>query len=151
MSAPTPRRAARVLLLDQGGCVLLVNCLDPAGDSPGTWWNTPGGGVDPGESSQEAAARELAEETGLVVAPDDLGPVVHERVSEFWFGGMHVRSEEEYFLLRRPRFEPVPTSFSPLEVAAVLGWAWWSPGELADTTERLFPEELPDLIANLAG
>lgn len=151
MSTPVPRRAARVLLLDEDGCVLLVNCLDPAGDSPGTWWNTPGGGVDPGESAQQAGARELAEETGLVVAAEDLGPVVHERVSEFWFGGVHVRSEEEYLLLRLPRFEPVPTSFSPLEVASVIGWRWWSLDDLRGTSQTCYPAELPGLLVSLAG
>ena len=34
---------------------------------PGSrWWVTPGGGVDPGESEEEAAVRELAEETDMV-------------------------------------------------------------------------------------
>ncbi|MEU7240303.1 NUDIX hydrolase [Streptomyces sparsogenes] len=35
-------------------------------------WALPGGHRDPGESSREAAARELAEETGVSVAPGDL-------------------------------------------------------------------------------
>ncbi len=137
--------------MDKSGHVLLMCCRDPAGDSPGTWWNTPGGGVDPGEDAQQAGARELAEETGLVVAPDELGPVVHERVSQFWFGGVHVRSEEEYFLLRRPRFTPAPTAFSPLEVAAVLGWRWWSRSDLGLTTETVYPPDLAGLLARLDG
>ncbi|MGW1355579.1 NUDIX domain-containing protein [Streptomyces sp. NPDC002409] len=35
-------------------------------------WALPGGHVDPGETSRAAAARELAEEAGVYVAPEEL-------------------------------------------------------------------------------
>jgi 8-oxo-dGTP pyrophosphatase MutT (NUDIX family) len=38
-------------------------------------WDIPKGGIEPGESLAEAASRELAEETGLSVSPDDLKPL----------------------------------------------------------------------------
>jgi 8-oxo-dGTP pyrophosphatase MutT (NUDIX family) len=38
-------------------------------------WGLPGGKIDPGEEPEQAAVRELAEETGLVVDPSDLVPV----------------------------------------------------------------------------
>jgi 8-oxo-dGTP pyrophosphatase MutT (NUDIX family) len=35
-------------------------------------WCFPGGGIEPGETAREGAVRELEEETGIRVAPDDL-------------------------------------------------------------------------------
>jgi 8-oxo-dGTP diphosphatase len=63
---------AGVLAVHQGRVALVHERYD-------TWdreyWNQPGGAVEEDESPLEAAVRELAEETGLVVSLDALVPI----------------------------------------------------------------------------
>ena len=149
MTVPLERRAARVLLVDGERRILLQNCCDPSDDGQGTWWNTVGGGIDDGESPPQAAVRELYEETGLRVAEDQVGPVVHRRTTHFRFGGNAYRQREDYFLVRTDAFEATPTGHSDLELQAVLGMRWWTPEELRATGEQVYPEELPDVLERL--
>jgi 8-oxo-dGTP diphosphatase len=62
-------RYAGVLAFHEGR-VVLVREEYPAWGGP--FWNVPSGRVERGETPAEGAARELAEETGLVVAPEEL-------------------------------------------------------------------------------
>ena len=60
-----PRLAALAVVLD-GDRVLLVQRRNPPDAG---LWGFPGGHVEPGETALEAAARELAEETGVIARP----------------------------------------------------------------------------------
>ncbi|MES9505518.1 NUDIX domain-containing protein [Streptomyces sp. NPDC000609] len=52
--------------------------------SPQPVWTLPGGKAEPGEPLDEAAARELKEETGLLVDPADLSLVHVVHVEQGW-------------------------------------------------------------------
>ena len=60
------RLTARVLLFDPRGRLLLVRGrATPAAEL--SFWFTVGGGVEPGETLEAGALREVAEETGIVI------------------------------------------------------------------------------------
>jgi uncharacterized membrane protein YbaN (DUF454 family)/8-oxo-dGTP pyrophosphatase MutT (NUDIX family) len=124
------RLAARVVLLDAEDHVLLF--LADFGDGHGPCWFTPGGGIDEGESPAAAASRELAEETGLEVAPEALGQPVWVRRCRLVHQGRTILQDESYFLLRVAAHQVDTTGFDQDESAVVLDHRWWSSQELQD-------------------
>ena len=140
-----------MLLVDDDGRILLQHCHDPSAPTGGSWWNTTGGGLDDGETSAQAAVRELREETGLQLDADAVGDVVHRRLTEFSFAGTAYRQSEDYFLVRTGWFDAQPTASSDLELVAVLGTRWWSRDELRSTREQVYPEELLEVLDRLGA
>ena len=156
---PSHRTSARVVLLDESGAVLLLCGSDPAlaGDNAPRWWFTVGGQVAEGERLAEAAARELAEETGLRVAPADMVGPLWRRDEVFEFNGSLIDSEEFFFVYRTRRFEPAVADRTDLERSYIHGHRWCDAAaiaELAAAGETVYPLQLPELLpdaAELAG
>jgi 8-oxo-dGTP pyrophosphatase MutT (NUDIX family) len=141
------RRAARVFLIDGLGRVLLFRGGDPARPGAGTWWFTPGGGLDDGETAEDAARREVREETGLVVG--ELGPVVLERRIQFDFDGVTFDQDEVFFAVDVEGFEVDDRLWTDLERRSVFEHRWWTRAELTTTHETVYPEGIGRLLAKL--
>jgi ADP-ribose pyrophosphatase YjhB (NUDIX family) len=143
VSEPRLRDAVRALVLDSAERILLVRFEFPH------WigWATPGGGVNAGESDEEAIRRELAEEAGL--ESFELGPLVWTRTHFFELGRWDGQAER-YYLVRTAGFEPVPgLTWPELNAEYVTAIRWWTLEEL-ETADALFaPRRLPHLVREL--
>lgn len=136
---PPERPTARVLLLDRLDRILLMKGRLPGDPArPGVWF-TVGGGVEPGETVLEAAAREVREETGIVEIA--LGPVVWLRE-----GVMRLPEprlfKETYVVARCEGAEPHTAGWTAAEQAHIDEIRWWSLPELVATAERVVPPGL---------
>ncbi len=65
------RLIAKAALLDGQGNVLVLTRSETDKRRPGEF-DFPGGTIEPGESAELGAAREIEEEIGVVIAPEDL-------------------------------------------------------------------------------
>ena len=140
------RHAARVVLVDERGATLLLQGFDPPRRLAGRGWNTPGGGLEAGESYEQAGLREVAEETGLRLPT--LGEPVLDRESTFRFEGAVIRQHDRFFIARTTRFDASDAGWTALERRATAGMRRWTPQQLATTSETVYPVDLLALLAS---
>ncbi len=144
------RRTARVLLFDADDRILLMKGRLPSDpDAPGVWF-TVGGGVEPEETFEQGAAREIVEETGF--ADVILGPEVWtaERVLKDR-KGRPVLFKERYFVARCQAAPLSRAGWQAMEHEFIDDIRWWSAEELLATLEPVFPEDLPSRLSDAAA
>jgi ADP-ribose pyrophosphatase YjhB (NUDIX family) len=134
-----------VLLLDPGDRVLLLRFL--SGETGYSWWATPGGGLADGESHEEAARREVFEETGLDVL--DLGRPVWVREHVFPWKGLRYLQQERFFLARVEPFDPHEGNFTDDEVEMLQEHRWWTASQIQASSDRFAPRRLGSLLRTL--
>jgi 8-oxo-dGTP pyrophosphatase MutT (NUDIX family) len=147
--APIVRTAARIIVLDVDDRVLLLAARDPADDK--VVWFVPGGGVEPGESLAQAAARELAEEVPLAGTLTLRGPV-WTRHHDFTWAGKHIDQTEWFFVGRLEHaLDAAEIRMDGAEEQFFEGARWASLADLAGWPAEtiMAPGRLPELLAEL--
>lgn len=152
------RRAARALVVagPPGQEQVLMLRGHDVDQTDRSWWFTPGGGIEPGEEPLEAAVREVAEESGIVLDPGAVvGPVL-VRSAVFDFLARHVRQDELFYLARLPaRPEELPLAvdgWTAVERATLEEVRWFTLdalAALAASGAEVYPERLAQVLAPL--
>ena len=148
--AGTPWRRSAKALLWRDGRLALLHMHDPVEPALGTWWELPGGGLEAGESREQACAREIAEETGLVVPAGAVGPVLWTRRATFRWLGQRRWQDETVHVVRVPAATPTrPVARTDDEARACLELRWWTLADLQAHPGRCYPGQLPAVAPRL--
>lgn len=140
------RTSCRAILLTPAHEILLIKVENPDGGWHG--WITPGGGIEPGETPEQALRRELSEELSLDHYV--LGPQVWQRSHKFPWDGKMYDQDEQYYFVKTDKFEPIPRLI-PVgpDIHAFKGFRWWKLDDLKRSPEEFAPRAMGTLLDEL--
>ncbi len=119
------RLAVSAVIFDQGK-VLLAHRRDI------DWWNLPGGGMEPGETVDEALMREVLEETGLQVEIERLV-------------GVYSKPQKNEVVLT---FQCNVVGGTPRETEETRACCYFAPGNLPSNTLPKHRQRIEDALLN---
>ena len=140
------RHVARILLFDEQNRCLLFLTKFPKDFNRPSRWITPGGGIEAGETPEQAAIRELFEETTLVV--NSLGEAVAEDTYRVENSTGTIVSGIRTFFVHKTAAELVSlVNMAEQERADIEELRWWSLAELYSEKPNVQFDGLEQLIA----
>jgi len=117
----------------------------------GQYWFPIGGEIEVNESIQEAAIREIYEETGIVNEEIELGPIVWFGEFDLILNSVPTRLKQRFIVAKTKQNSVSLTNLTQSEQAIVKKLAWFSLEKIKNSEEIIYPvvlaEYFPDIIS----
>jgi 8-oxo-dGTP pyrophosphatase MutT (NUDIX family) len=153
MSIPE-RNSVKVLLFNEKEELLLMCADDPKTTSAdktyhGRFWFCPGGQMHPEESFEQAALREIYEETGMVQADLQLGPIVWFGEFDMVLNGILTHLKQTFLVAKTQDRQVVLNEPDHWEKTFVGKFDWFSLERIKNSKEVIFPVVMPDYLPDI--
>ncbi|MEV6695389.1 NUDIX domain-containing protein [Micromonospora sp. NPDC051196] len=148
------RDVVRIVLHDAADRILLFHTHEITAPELGQWWELPGGGIDEGETYLETALRELREETGISISPEQVGAPTWRRTASFRHRDRrHLQHEVVVAVRLDHKGEAVDGAGRfDYEREDYFDYRWWPIADVVASSEQFYPRSLPQLLTRfLAG
>lgn len=133
-----------MILLDDQQRVLLFRHARVNGNA---FWAPPGGGLEDGETFEQAAQREAREELGLTRCTVKR---LWERFTDFVYVD-HPVHQHEWFFLIEGALPVISSSVDKIHaLEGILEMRWWTVAEIELTADLVFPEGLASELAKIS-
>lgn len=148
------RKSVRVLLLNDKNELLLM-CIEDfdistlEGKKNKRFWCTIGGGIEVEETIEQAAVREIYEETGILEKEIKLGPLVWYNNVELVLKGVLTRLEESFIVARTKQIDVALHIPTEDEKQVVKKLEWFSIEDIKKSQEVIFPILLPKYLPDI--
>ena len=149
------KNTVRILLVNDKNQLLLMRVVDPSTTrldkkTRPAFWCTIGGKIEADETIEQAAIRELFEETGYTINDVKLGPIVWYGLHQMIISGEHVELNEKFIVAHTTTDKQVlQDNFTQNEKSVVTHLEWLSLNDIINHSEAIFPAVLKTHLASI--